>query len=205
METAQFVDPDVSRAKFNREVEEFRALEETYRQRGWFLVRAEFPCAVVVLAAPQLHPPAIVTGVAFDFTNYDAQPPSVQLVNPFTLQPYRAKELPTALRRRSSGPQVPNFPVPGMPDGASIQFLAEQPLMQFHSPEEVPFLCLPGVREYHEHPAHSGDAWELHRPTGAGRLVRLLDVIYKYGVQPITAYGVQLIPQINFQQGQAPE
>ena len=205
METAQFVDPDVSRAKFDREIEEFRALEGTYLRRGWLLVRAAFPCAVVVLAAPQLHPPAIVTGVAFDYTNYDAQPPSVQLVHPFTLQPYRAKELPTNLRQRSPSPQAANFPFPGIPEGASIQFLAEQPLMQSHSPEEVPFLCLAGVREYHEHPAHTGDAWELHRAIGAGRMVRLLEIIYKYGVQPITTYGVQLIPQINFQQGQAPE
>ncbi len=199
---AQFVDPQVSRTKFDREIQEFRALEDTYRQRGWFLVGADFPVAVVVLAAPQLKPPAIVTGVAFDYTNYDAEPPSVRLVNPFTLVPFLAKDLPTNLPR-SSGAM--DFEVPGLPPGSQVQLGSIQPLMQAHSPDEVPFLCLAGVREYHEHPGHSGDSWELHRPTGAGRLVRLLEIIYKYGVQPITSYGVQLVPQIRFQQGQPPE
>jgi hypothetical protein len=26
-----------------------------------------------------------------------------------------------------------------------------------------PFLCLRGIREYHEHPQHSGDEWLLYR------------------------------------------
>lgn len=199
---AQFVDPCVTRVKFDREIAEFRSLEETYRQRGWFLVYVGFPKVVVLLAAPQLRPPAIVTGVAFDYTNYDAQPPSVLLVNPFTFVPYRAKELPTNLPRSSHAFELA---VPGLPDGAQLQSVQVQALMQAHSPEDVPFLCLAGAREYHEHPGHSGDAWELHRTSGAGRLVRLLEVIHKYGVQPISGYGVQLIPQVKFQQGQPPE
>jgi hypothetical protein len=91
--------------------------------------------------------------------------------------------------------------MPGLPEGARLPVVAVQPLMQFHSPDDIPFLCLAGVREYHEHPGHTGDMWELHRPTGAGRLVRLLEIIYKYGIQSINGYGVQLIPQISFQQG----
>lgn len=202
MTQAQFVDPQVSKTKFDREIQEFRLLEKSYRERGWFLVRAEFPEIVVVLAAPQLKPSAIVTGVAFDYTNYDAVPPSVRLVNPFTLEPFLAKDLPTNLPRNSG---ALDLNLPGLPAGAQVQLGSIQPLMQAHSPDDVPFLCLAGVREYHEHPGHSGDAWELHRATGAGRLVRLLEIIYKYGVQPITGYGVQLIPQVRFQQGQAPE
>lgn len=69
--------------------------------------------------------------------------------------------------------------------------------MQADGPNEVPFLCLAGVREYHEHPAHSGDVWELHRTEGAGRLVRLLEIVSKYGVEPIVSLQVQLIPKIT--------
>ena len=53
--------------------------------------------------------------------------------------------------------------------------------MQANSPEDVPFLCIAGVKEYHDHPGHSGDPWEMHRSSGGGRLIRLLEVISKYG------------------------
>lgn len=190
--SAQFVDPSVSRVKFERELEEYRILEDEYRRKGWLLLAADYPRVLIALAARQLKPPAIVTGVAFDYTNYDAQPPSVRLVNPFTGEPYKGNQLPTSLNRQV---QLPGAMMPGMPEGVAM--VAHQPLMQAHSPEDVPFLCIAGVREYHEHPAHTGDAWELHRASGAGRLVRLLDIIYRYGVQPVTAYQVTLTPQIT--------
>lgn len=194
--TVQFVDPAVSTAKFDREIEEFRNLEDDYRRKGWFLLRAQFPSVVVMLAAAQLRPPAIVSAICFDYTNYDAQPPSVRLANPFTLEPFRAKDLPTVLNRRIEGPEVA---IPGMPEGARARAMQIQPLMQSHSPDDLPFLCIAGVREYHEHPAHTGDSWELHRASGAGRLARLLETVHRYGVAPLTGYSVQLIPQIGFE------
>jgi Predicted metal binding domain len=194
--TDQFVDPTVSRAKFDRELADFRALESDYRRRGWLLVSAGFPEVLVVLAAPQLSPPAIVAGVRFDYSNYDSIPPSVQLVDPFTGDPYRGSELPTTLKRAV---ESPGAPIPGLqlPPGAEAKFVTHQPLMQAYGPDDIPFLCLAGVREYHSHPGHSGDAWELHRTTGAGRLVRLLEVISTYGVQPISDYQVSLVPEIT--------
>jgi hypothetical protein len=159
----------------------------------------------VVLAAPQLKPPAIVVGVAFDYSNYDARPPSVALVDPFSGEPYKAQELPTNLLRQVAG--APPFPPDlQMPDGMMpAQVVTHQPLMQAHGPEDIPFLCIAGVREYHEHPGHSGDAWELHRQSGAGRLVRLLDVIDKYGVAPLNNYNVTMVPQVaGFQQSEVP-
>lgn len=204
MSAPQFVDPQVSQAKFDREIAEYRQFEADYRRRGWLLVRAEFPSVHVVLAAPQLTPPAIVTGVALDYTNYDVWPPSVRLVDPFSAEPYRAKELPTHLKRSV---EAGTPPIPGLqlPLGAQARFLAQQPLMQWYGPDDIPFLCIAGVREYHEHPGHSGDAWELHRRDGAGRLVRLLDTIFKYGVQPISDYSVSLVPQVSgFIQNEVP-
>ena len=70
--------------------------------------------------------------------------------------------------------------------------------MQSHLPEDLPFLCIPGVKEYHDHPGHSGDPWELHRPAGEGRLVRLLEVISKYGLEPVQGFHVNLVPQVTF-------
>jgi Predicted metal binding domain/Protein of Unknown function (DUF2604) len=199
----QFADPAVSRAKFEREIAEFNDLGAEYGARGWFLLRAEFPEVMVLMAAPQLQPPAIITGVLFDFTNYDAMPPSVRLVNPFTRVPYRNSELPAPARMNRSLPAQP-LQLPGLPPGAAAQVQPVQSLMQAHAQEDVPFLCVPGVREYHQHPGHTGDLWELHRASGAGRLVRLLEVIHQYGIQPIAGYGVNLIPQVGFEMGQPP-
>ena len=196
MSQSQFVDPQVSRAKFDREIAEYHELGSDYRRRGWLLVRAEFPSILVVLAAPQLKPPAIVTGVAFDYTNYDMRPPSVRLVDPFSGNPYKAKELPTHLKRsvETAGPPMPGLQ---LPLGAEARFVAQQPLMQWYGPDDTPFLCIAGVREYHDHPGHSGDAWELHRCSGAGRFVRLLETITKYGVHPISEYQISLQPRIS--------
>ncbi len=198
----QYVDARVSRSKFDRELDEFRSLEADYRRRGWFLLSAEFPRVEVLMAASQLTPPSLVLGVAFDYTNYDAEPPSVRLVNPFTSIPYLASELPTRLDRDVAASQQIVIQVPpGMPKPKLLQ-----PYMQWYSPDEVPFLCLAGVRKYHRHPAHSGDAWELHRTSGAGRLVRILEVIDRYGIEPIRAYSVQvqLVPQITGFQAEPP-
>jgi Predicted metal binding domain len=198
---AQFADPAVSTAKFDAEIAAFTAMRADYERRGWFLVDATFPTVFLVLAAPNLRPPAIVCGVLFDYSNYDAAPPSVRLVDPFTREPYRANELPTTLNRALPAQRLE---LPGMPDGGGLQMQAAQPLMQAHDAEDIPFFCIAGVREYHEHPGHTGDAWELHRAAGAGRLARLLEVIHRYGVEPITGYSVQLVPQVGFESAPPP-
>jgi Predicted metal binding domain len=188
----QYADPELSRTKFEREIEEFRSVEQDYRSRGWFLIEAAYPRAVVLMTAPQIKPSPVVFTAVFDYSNYDAEPPSVQLVDSFSGVPYLARELPVAMMRDlSSQPDVARPIAPQMP--MLTQYMVS------HSPDEVPFLCIAGVREYHQHPAHSGDSWELHRATGAGRLVRLLDILYKYGTQAIKGYAVQvqLLPQIT--------
>ena len=194
----QYADPDVSRTKFDREIAEYRQLAEQYRRRGCFLVRAEFPAVLVVLATAMTKPAVLVMGVAFDYSNYDAAPPSVRIVNPFSGEPYKLKDIPSQLPRLIPQQQVA---VPGLPPGGRLMLEVAQPYMQAHDAEEVPFLCLAGVREYHEHPAHSGDLWELHRKSGAGRLVRLLEVIDRYGVAPIVGFNVQLVPQVALNYG----
>ena len=198
--TGQYVDPAVSRAKFEREIGDYGSMEADYRARGWFLVKAEWPLAVVVLASKKTSPPAIVTAVQFDYTNYDVEAPSVRLVDPFSGTPLLSKELPTRLPRMIPGPELP---IPG-PGGAKAQLNTAQELMQAHSPEDLPFLCVPGVKEYHDHPGHSGDPWELHRSRGEGRLVHLLQVISKYGLEPVKGFNVNLVPQVNFAVSEPP-
>ena len=198
-EAAQYVDPVVSHAKFDREIAEYRSVEADYRARGWLLVNAEWPLAVVVLASKKTKPPTIVTAVQFDFTNYDAEPPSVRLIDPFSGRVLPSKDVPTHLPRTIVRPEMT------MPDGSKMQRVEKQDLMQAHSPEEAPFLCIPGVKEYHDHPGHSGDPWEIHRSGGEGRLVHLLSVISKYGLEPVSGLNVQLVPQVSFAISDAPQ
>lgn len=192
----QVVDPEVSRRKFDGEVAEFRAVASEYGRRGWFLAEACFPEILVVLAAPQIKPSPIVTGVVLDYTDYDVRPPSVRLADPFTREPYAPRDLPTHLLREieMDAPQIIGLPPGAMP----ARMVQQQPLMQsYPDSDDPPFLCLAGVREYHDHPAHSGDRWELHRASGAGRLVRLLEVIDTYGLRPLNGFQVNLVPQIT--------
>ena len=193
---SRLTDPAVSRAKFYREVAEYRTLESEYRGRGWFLVEAEFPIAFFVLAAAHLKPAPVVFGVEFDFTDYDLLPLGVTLVDPFTREPYRARELPTVLPRLvgAGGAVLSREAVAArVAEGggeAPIDVELGQ-LMMWHDPEEVPFICLPGVRAYHEHPAHTGDSWLLHRHRGTGRMAALLQHLYRFGIQTVVGYEVE--------------
>lgn len=193
MSETHFTDPTVSRRKFEREIAEFREMSEQYTKRGWFLAYARYPHVRVVLATPTTNPVAIMLGVALDFTNYDSMPPSVKLVHPLTGEPYKASELPTKLPRLISS-TTPE----GLPPQVQLQVHEHQDLMQSYGPQDIPFLCVAGVREYHEHPAHTGDAWELHRASGAGRLARLVELISKYGPDTVIGLQVTMQPQIGF-------
>ena len=199
MNEAQFVDPVVSRKKFNREVAEFRSQADEYIQRGWYLTKAKFPHALVILATAQTQPVSIFCGISFDYSNYDVVPPSLRLVHPLTCEPYRFNELPVHLHR-----QVPETDPPSVNAQGEIQISA-QSLMMAHDPDQIPFLCIAGVREYHDHPAHSGDHWELHRPSGAGRLTRLVEIVSKYGLETVVGFRVNLSPQVSFSFGIPPE
>ena len=213
MSEPQFADPAVSRRKFDREIAAFRSQADEYRRRGWLLAEAEFPHALVILATAKTQPISILCGVWFDYSNYDAAPPSVRLVHPLTREPYKWSKLPTRLLRMPAPPaagEAAQALPPGVAQAlaqgvAQAQPVVPIPLMQAYGDDDIPFLCLAGVREYHEHPAHSGDHWLSHRTFGAGRLVRLLEVISKYGLETIHGFEVQMTPTIRFLIGVPPK
>jgi hypothetical protein len=181
-----FVDPAVSRAKFEREVADFRRFAGAYQQRGIFLIDASFPNAFALLLAIHAKPaPMLPFGVVLDFSDYDVAPPSVQLVNPFTRAKLKRSEIPYDFRRL-----LP--PAAGAPTGPQSFQLLLQAFV-----DERPFICLQGIREYHESPAHTGDSWFLHRGTGVGTLTFLLDVLSRYGAAPIVGPGISVQFNIN--------
>jgi hypothetical protein len=188
------VDPSVSRLKFDRDVSEATTQRDYFMRRGAWIVTAEFPEVFVVLGTPKSKPHYVPYGVLFDFTDYDARPLSVRLVDPFTKRRLKKSEIGYTFLR--ANPLPVGMPV-GMPTGFT------EILQAFV--DDAPFLCLPGIRDYHASSAHSGDSWWLHRRTGEGKLFTLLDKLCMYGAEPIT--GIQVSQQIvlgNFV-GQPPQ
>lgn len=173
-------DPAVSRRKFEREVANWRGLEPCYRERGIWLLEAEFPKILAALVTPNARPMFVRCGVEIDFTDYDAKPPSVILVNPLTKKRMSRQELLGAF---------PLFSVKTDEEGG--ERLVAQDIVQAFD-EKSPFICLPGVREYHENPAHNSDLWLYHRNKGEGTLVFLLETLWKTGAQPISQINMQV-------------
>lgn len=172
------VDRAISRAKFDRELAEVVALRDVLQGRGAFVVRAEFPEVFAVFGTPNSNISFLPFGACIDFSEYDFQPPSVRLVNPYTRAPLQRNDaMRMGLFRRA-------VPIEG--GGLSIS-----EILQCHE-GGLPFLCLPGIREYHASSAHSGDSWWLHRGGTEGKLFTLLDILCRYGTEPIGSINFQI-------------
>lgn len=165
------VDPEVSLAKFAQEVDSFRLLEDEYRRRGWIIESAQFPLVEALLLWRIGNLVFAPVAVRLDFTNYDLWAPSLTFVDPLTREP-TLPSVGAVLRREGR---------------------EEQLIVLEHPETHLPFLCVPGTREYHSHPQHSGDAWELHRPTGEGNLATLLDRVWRTMVQTIVGVATQSV------------
>lgn len=198
------VDPAVSRTKFDRELADYRKLEDDHIRRGWLLIKAEWPEIFIVFGVPQLNPPAILFGALIDFTDYDFCPPSVTLVHPFTQVPYKALEAPSTLKRAVPAQLPPEMMAAmGIPPDAQLQ--QQQGLLTFFTPDEIPFVCVRGTFEYHRNPGHTADSWFAYRGKGnEGTLYYLLNILYQYGTTPITDYAVQPVVK-GFIQGGVPQ
>jgi hypothetical protein len=213
--------PRVANIKFRREIDNLRRQSAHYRARGAFLLESDEPEVLVGFAAPQVKPAPMIFAMKVDYTDYDLQAPSVVFVDPFTAEPYTAATIPTMLKRGVEQEMPAGFPLivpppgpePGQPQPGQPQPGQPQPRMKVrgetnllvaYGPNDIPFLCLAGVREYHAHPGHSGDPWELHRRTGAGSLTRLVEVVCSYAVEPIAGFHVELRPFVSVDFGVPP-
>lgn len=197
-----YADPQVVRRKVEREVASYFARQDHYRARGIWPLQYEFPQLLVAFVAANFKPqPFVAFGLLVDMSNYDVEPPSLRFVNPFTRAPLKLSEIPTRLvriRYQDIGP--PQFPAgiavpPQLAQalGQPQRIQQQDELLQGIPPDDDrPFVCLQGVREYHTNPAHTGDPWWLYRGKGAGGLLRLLDIIAKYGTEAMRELQFQL-------------
>jgi hypothetical protein len=182
------IDPQVNRIKFDRELGRLIDQRVILEQRGIFvlsstsfpyvdvLVVPRHPLQVALPAPPgtQLPPgaqmpppppnlPAGATALMliafevpslalrafkgrFDLTDYDLRAPSLEFFDPWTDAPLQYGTMFRAVEFEE-------------------QRKGHLVLLDNHPTTHKPFLCIRGIREYHEHPQHSGDDWMLYRQT----------------------------------------
>jgi putative metal binding uncharacterized protein len=171
------VDPEVSRLKFELEINRLAEQQSALQARGIFVLGSPtYPVVELLIvprhslqvpvAAPQpgnidrppgVPPEAITLAVAevpslsarafkahFDLTDYDLRAPSLEFRDPWTDALLTYGTMFRALEYEK-------------------QRQAHLVLLDDHPTTHKPFLCLRGIREYHEHPQHSGDDWLLYR------------------------------------------
>lgn len=199
-----YTDPQVVRLKVERELRDFVDRIDHYRARGIWVLEYRFPTLLVAFATPNMTPHTLAPyGVLMDLSNYDVEPPSITFVNPFTKAPLKAPQIPTQLRRirllpPSAQPTGDNPTGTGPTgDGQPVPNAVIEQLLVFWQEEQIPFVCLQGVREYHRNPGHTGDPWWLHRGKGAGGIIRLLDIISTYGTEAMTQLQFNIQMQIS--------
>ena len=174
-EVPVLVPREVSRAKLDAELTDWKSNVELYRRRGWLLLGAnelEVDVAFVAqVAVGELTLPVITTTIRLNFDNYDLWPPSLTFIEPMT--------------------GLPALPVVNAPErderGDPRNVLLGHPITK------QPFLCLPGLREYHHHPQHSGDDWLLHRTSGQGRLAVICDRVWRRMARNVLGLQVNLL------------
>jgi hypothetical protein len=169
----ELVDPEITRRKVDRELEQWEENAAAYRRRGWLILGRDGNLIdVAFLADLPLAGrtiPILAASVRINYTNYDLWPPSVQFIDPASGEyapPIKDATVPTP-----EGPR--NLIVNGHPDNGR------------------PFFCVVGTREYHFHDQHSGDDWLLHRDSGAGSLATICDRIWRSMVRNLL--GLQVL------------
>jgi len=177
----QVVDPSVSHTKFQQETESLLHGSSMHRKRGILVMDCSFPDIKLAFCAPQIKPSPIVFAVNINFTNYDLEPLSVKFIDPFSFRLINEQELAHKFYRK-------------IEEGKPLQPLA------LGLADGTPFICLPGIREYHYHPDHSNDSWLEHRSKGGeGTLGFIVEKLHEYGIVSLNGFRVQMavtFPQI---------
>lgn len=189
------VDPKVSRRKFEREVATLQGQSRLLAQRGCLVLGLEYPF-VDILVLPErslrvsfptaktssiviVGPGTAVASVEFamlmtrpfiariSLDDFDLCAPSVRFLDVRSRKDLTAQEI-----------------VPGnlMAEDGRVQ----QVVLADHPVHHRSFLCVRGVREYHDHPQHTGDDWFLYR--GRIGLFDIVDLIWRTCVATFRAH-----------------
>ena len=171
------VDPEISRTKLRREMEQWRGIG-IHKERGCLLLEYSDEKLLVELgfvaklstSSGSAPLPAVVCAVRLSYDNYDLWPPSLTFIDFFT--------------REASRPHVRAFQA--TPNGP------QDVLVDAHPQTLQPFLCVPGIREYHSHPQHTGDSWLLYRSRGDGSVSTICERLWLFMAKNVIGLKVQL-------------
>lgn len=179
----QLVNPAVSRAKLGRELSAWRKHEADYRRRGWILLSADDLVVEVafltLIPMGTSHVPVVVPTIRLEYDNYDLWPPSLTFIDVFTGHP--------------TDSPLPNAWVDG-PDGQPRNVLIKNSVGK-------QFICFPGTREFHKHPDHDGDVWELYRADGYGSLAVVCDRVHSTLTAFVAGVQIQMQPSLAYPGG----
>ena len=124
--------------------------------------------------------PVMSVCIRLDYTNFDRWPPSLAFIDPFT--------------------RVAVPPLVSAPDVVDGQL--GNALVHAHPETGRPFLCLPGIREFHTHPQHSGEDWLLHRDLGEGDLAVICERVWRRMARNVLGVSVNVVSVANVMQMQ---
>lgn len=186
-ESLQYVDPEVTKIKFRRELDEFKENEKEFRKRGIICFQKNEFSLKLLFSVPHLKPQPIAFAINLDYTNWDVCPPSITFIDPFTDRKLEREEIGLKfyqIKDKNSIQVLPNGQ------------LAELDLLQGGN-GIPPIFCIPGVLEYHNHPAHSGDSWMLHRTRGEGKICVLINQIFSHSIAMTGGYSLHMEVKAN--------
>ncbi len=94
-------------------------------------------------------------------------------------------------------PPINFYQIPQLPQLAGLQQGIQQIQIQptpilMHGLNDKAFLCIPGIREYHNHPAHTDNPWLNHRTRGEGKLSFILDQLFNHCIPYISGFNMQV-------------
>jgi len=143
------VDPAVSERKFNRELELLRGDASGFVTAGGWEIASATFPGLSVIFP---HPRSKRrVGFGFQFASWDELPPSLALFDPETKA---------------------ELPWDKWPQGA---WAVGNP----HPTTGKPFLCLPGIREYHIHSSHVTDYWDNYKAKGTYTIPCILHRVWQ--------------------------
>lgn len=184
-----FVNSRVTKLKWTAELKDFKSNEQNWRQLGVFLIKEDFPNLEFIFTVVKTHPRAIAYAVRINFENYDVDPPSVKFIDPVSGVNLKRVEVPFNFWKNQLKEGID-------PDKATPDQYQPFDILQ-GTAEMEPFICIPGIREYHHHPRHTGDSWLLYRGRGEGKLGFILDQLYSHSIIYISGFSVSMVVGFN--------
>lgn len=189
------VPSDVSRRKLQRELDTWKANVAMHWQRERAVivgiedltvdVAFAVPLDGISLGLPGPSASAVIPfAIRLEFTNYDLEPPSLTFIHPFTRTP-----------------AAPIVPFREVVDGVERSILVPE-----HPITRLPFICQPGIAEYHIHPEHRNESWLAeHRDRGLGRLANVVERVWRAATEHASVRVVQVaVPAMQFALGPLP-